>query len=186
MEKGYYFGYGKGFYDNGFVFLEGNFKRGKLNGEKCKIFSDKGVLIFQGGMNNGIPDGHCKEFNEKGKVITMGNFSMGKLIGGNPMNTKRGRNYSSINTPKRLDKYNSRLNPFTKKIRNSTPGKGELRMNKEPCLVESQFITNIDAYNYNNKYGESDLLKTEQNYPKERNLNKRSNTIDYGDICSGG
>lgn len=81
MSQGYYNGYGKGFYDNGEVFLEGNFKKGKLHGDKCKIFKDNGVLIFQGGMFNGIPNGHCKEYNDSGKVITMGNFINGKLVG---------------------------------------------------------------------------------------------------------
>ena len=181
MEKGNYFGYGKGFYDNGFVFLEGNFKRGKLHGEKCKIFSDKGILIFQGGMSNGIPNGHCKEFNAKGRVITMGNFNMGKLVSGTPMNSKprhhsQMRRLSTSGTPKNDDRFNSRLNPLARN-RGGSPKKGELTMNKKPNLVESHYFSNADAFNPN-VYADPENLKTEENFPRDRGSRNRSYTTD--------
>jgi hypothetical protein len=186
MEKGHYSGYGKGFYDNGSVFLEGPFKRGKLHGEKCKIFSDKGVLIFQGGMSNGIPNGHCKEFNQKGRVITMGNFARGKLIGGSSMNPKprhhsQMRRVSTSGTLRNPDQYNSRLNPLVK-TRQASPTKGEreLTMNKKPSLVESTYFSNTDAFNPN-RHTDAEHLRTEENHPKDRGSRNRSYTIDYGE-----
>jgi hypothetical protein len=185
MEKGHYSGYGKGFYDNGSVFLEGPFKKGKLHGEKCKIFSEKGVLIFQGGMSNGIPNGHCKEFNQKGRVITMGNFAMGKLIGGSSMNPKprhhsQVRRLSTSGTPRNPDRFNSRINPLVK-ARQASPTKSEreLTMNKKPSLVESTYFSNTDAFNPN-RYTDAEHLRTEENHPKDRGSRNRSYTIDYG------
>jgi len=190
MENSYYSGYGKGFYDNGEVFLEGTFKRGKLHGDKCKIYKDNTQLIFQGGMINGIPNGHCKEYNEKGKVITMGNFINGKLVTNNAMlKTKKQfenvRHMSISDTRRKLSQSSNKITNHgrsTSKFNNNdSVVKSTSREEKAPNAnwAVSQFLSNNNDEIFIQNQSEI-MIKTEEKIIAAKNktgsLRDRSNT----------
>jgi antitoxin component YwqK of YwqJK toxin-antitoxin module len=60
--------YGKCFYDNGVLCIDGNFKEDKLEGENITIYWSNGKLQYYGHMRGGKCEGYGKAFYLGGKL----------------------------------------------------------------------------------------------------------------------
>ena len=65
------------YYDNGLLFFEGNYFKGKKSG-KGKEFRKNGNLLFEGEYLNGLKHGKGNEYYENGRILFEGEYFKGE------------------------------------------------------------------------------------------------------------